>query len=41
MSLEISIDLPVLRSILINRVKFYPDLSLEISIELPVLKGRF
>ena len=42
MSLEMSIDLPVLRSILVNRVKFYPaDLSLDISIELPVLKGRF
>ena len=41
MSLEISIALPVLRSILVNRVKFYPDPSLDIYIELPVLKGRF
>ena len=41
MSLEISIALPVLRSILVNRVKFYPDLSLDIYIELPALKGRF
>ena len=41
MSLEISIDLPVLRSILVNRVQFYPDLPLETSIELLVLKGRF
>ena len=40
-SLEISIDLPVARSILINRVKFYPALSLEISIESPVFKGQF
>ena len=29
--LEISIDLLVLKSILINRFKFYPDLSLDIS----------
>ena len=41
MSLEISIDLLVLRSILVNRVQFYPELSLETSIELLVLKGRF
>ena len=27
-------DLPVLMSILVNRVKFYPDLSLEISMDL-------
>ena len=37
--MEISIHLPVIRSILVNRVKFYPDLSLIISIDLPVLRS--
>ena len=40
LSLEISINLPVLRSNVINRVHFYPDLSLETSIDLPVLLSR-
>ena len=38
-SLEISIDLPVLGSIVVNRVRFYPGASLEISIDLPVLRS--
>ena len=29
------------RSVLINRVRFYPELSLEISMYLPVFKGQF
>ena len=39
--MESSIYLPVsvLRSVLIYRVKFYPDLSLEISIDLPALRS--